>query len=217
MTAPGAALIVIAKAPVPGRSKTRLCPPCTPGQAAALAAAALRDTLAAALAAPADRRILALDGAPGPWLPRGFEVFPQPAGGLDVRIAAAFAVAGGPALLIGMDTPHVPVRWLARGLQAIGFGGDDAVLGPSPDGGYWALGLRRPDPRAVLGVPMSTVSTGQAQRDRLGRLGLSCRELPALRDVDRFPDAVAAAAAMAPESSFPRAVADLGAGLEAAA
>lgn len=217
MTAAAAALIVIAKAPVPGRSKTRLCPPCTPGQAAALADAALRDTLAAALAAPAARRILALDGAPGPWLPRGFDLVPQPAGGLDVRIAAAFAAAGGPALLIGMDTPHVPVPWLASGLRSIGSGGADAVLGPSPDGGYWALGLRRPDPRAVLGVPMSTARTGQAQRDRLRQLGLRCGALPALRDVDRFPDALAAAAAMAPAASFPRAVADLGAGREAAA
>ncbi len=59
-------LLVIAKQPRPGRVKTRLVPPCTPGQAAALA-----DTLHTVLAAPARRRVLVLDGEPGPWLPPG--------------------------------------------------------------------------------------------------------------------------------------------------
>lgn len=101
-------LLVIAKTPVAGRVKTRLTPHFTPGQAADLARAALQDTLAAVLATPARRRVLVLDGAPGPWLPHGIEVVPQCEGGLDARLAAAFAGAGGPALLIGMDTPRSP-------------------------------------------------------------------------------------------------------------
>ena len=72
------ALMVIAKAPVPGRVKTRLTPPCTPDQAARLAAAAIQDTLAAALDVDRDiRRIVVLDGEPGPWIPGGFEIVPQ--------------------------------------------------------------------------------------------------------------------------------------------
>src|SRR4051794_33440895 len=98
-----ATLIVIAKEPVPGRVKTRLTPPYTAAEAAYLAEAALADTLAAVVAAPAGRRILALAGRPGRWLPSGVRVVPQRGSGLDERLANAFADAGGPAVLIGMD------------------------------------------------------------------------------------------------------------------
>jgi len=104
---PGTTLLVIAKEPVAGRVKTRLVPPCTPEQAAALAEAALADTLHAVLAVPARRRVLVLDGEPGPWLPPGFDVMPQCGGGLDERLAGAFAAISGPALLVGMDTPQL--------------------------------------------------------------------------------------------------------------
>ena len=60
--------------------------------------------------------MLVLDGEPGPWLPPGIEVVPQCAGGLDERIAAAFAACSGPALLIGMDTPQVGPALLAPAL-----------------------------------------------------------------------------------------------------
>ena len=69
-----AQIVVIGKAPVPGRVKTRLTPPFSPGQAAQLAEAALADTLAAAAQVSVTRRVLALDGQPGDWLPAGFEV-----------------------------------------------------------------------------------------------------------------------------------------------
>ena len=83
-------LLVLAKSPVPGKVKTRLCPPCTPEQAADLAEAALRDTLTAVGATPVVRRTVVLDGPVGPWLPAGFEVLPQRGDGLDERLAAAF-------------------------------------------------------------------------------------------------------------------------------
>jgi uncharacterized protein len=195
-----AALIVIAKAPVPGRVKTRLCPPCTPRQAAALAEAALRDTLEAVAAARgADRRVLALDGETGDWLPAGFDVVPQRGHGLAERLAAAFKDVGGPALLIGMDTPQVTSALIDRALSALAR--RDAALGPALDGGYWAIGLRRPDPRVFDGVPMSVATTGVAQRRRLDELGLSVADLPALRDVDTIADARAVAAA-APAGRF---------------
>ncbi|MDQ0578895.1 TIGR04282 family arsenosugar biosynthesis glycosyltransferase [Streptomyces rishiriensis] len=189
-------LLVIAKEPLPGRVKTRLTPPFTPYEAAALAEAALSDTLRAVAATPASRRVLVLDGAPGPWLPPGFEVVPQCAGGLDERLAAAFARCDGPALLIGMDTPQV-----TPDLLTVDFDGCDAYFGPARDGGFWALGLADPDPGLLRGVPMSTPSTGAVQRARLVGAGLRVRDLPCLRDVDTAPDAVAVAA-LAPRSRF---------------
>jgi rSAM/selenodomain-associated transferase 1 len=194
-------LLVIAKAPEPGRSKTRLCPPCSPEEAAALAEAALTDTLRAVAATPAEERVLVLDGTPGDWLPEGFRVVPQRGDGLDERLAAAFADAGGPALLIGMDTPQVTSAHLAEALQLLARPGTEAVLGEAVDGGWWAIGLRDPDPRAFLGIPMSTTWTCDAQRARLSDLGLRVDELPRMRDVDVIDDAHAVAAA-APGSRF---------------
>ena len=201
----GPTLIVIAKAPVAGRVKTRLCPPCTPAQAAALAAAALRDTLAAASRCSAARRVIALDGAMR--LPPGFEVVPQRGAGLAERLAAAFADVGGPAFLIGMDTPQVTPRLLDAGLAASAYG--DAALGGALDGGYWGIGLRRPHPAVFRGVPMSARDTAAVQRARLAELGLAPAILPPLRDVDTIADARAVAHA-APDTHFAAALAGLG-------
>ena len=200
----GAALLVIAKAPLPGRSKTRLCPPCTPDQAAALARAALLDTLAVVARTPCARRVLVFEGSG--WEPPGFEVIPQRGAGLAERLAAAFADAGGPALLVGMDTPQLTSSLLLDGLQALARPGVDAVLGPSFDGGYWSVGLREPFAGVFDGVPMSVPSTCTVQRSRLAALGLGVHEQPLLRDVDTIADAVAVAR-QAPWSRFARALA----------
>lgn len=197
MTAP--ALVVIAKAPVAGRAKTRLCPPCTPTEAARLAEAALRDTLAAVAETRAYRRVLVLDGEPGAWLPDGFEVVPQRGRGLDERLAAAFDDVGSPSLLVGMDTPQITPGLLDRSARLLREA--DAVLGLATDGGYWAIGLSTPDSRVFLGVPMSRHCTGAAQLGRLRQLGLRARSLPRLRDVDTIADARAVAAA-APGTRF---------------
>lgn len=202
------ALLVIAKAPVAGRSKTRLCPPCTPAQAAELAEAALRDTLAAVAATPgARRRILVIDGEPGAWLPSGFEIVAQRGEGLAERLAHAFAACGGPALLVGMDTPQLTPTLLGAGVHAL-HDGAASVLGLAADGGYWAIGLRNPDAAVFDGVPMSATRTGAVQRARLHALGLSPVALPVLRDVDRIADALAVAR-QAPATRFARAVAQL--------
>jgi rSAM/selenodomain-associated transferase 1 len=194
-------VIVLAKAPAPGRVKTRLCPPCDPEQAAALAEAALVDTLRSVAAIRCERRVLVLEGAPGPWLPAGFEVLPQRGDGLDERLAHAFTDTGTGGVLIGMDTPQLTPARLTGALRALGGAGVDAVLGPSVDGGWWALGLRTPDPGVFLGVPMSTPHTGDAQRARLHELRLRTAALPTLRDVDDFDDALAVAST-APDSRF---------------
>jgi uncharacterized protein len=187
------ALVVIAKAPAPGRAKTRLCPPCTPQQAAALAEAALRDTLAAVAATPASRRILALDGEPDGWLPPGFDLHAQRGDGLGERLGNALAAAGGPALVVGMDTPQLSPALLRLAARRLAQPGVDAVLGPAFDGGYWTIGLRRPDTAAFECVPMSSAETCAAQRARLAELGLRTAELPALRDVDTIADAASVA------------------------
>jgi len=203
-----ATLIVIAKAPRAGFVKTRLCPPCTPEQAASLARAALVDTLCTVATIPARRRVLALDGSPGSWLPTGFDVVPQRTGSLDRRLADAFAHADGPAVLVGMDTPQISTLLMEHACNALLEPGVDAVLGDAYDGGWWCIGLRHPDPRAFLGIEMSTADTGRVQRERLTMLGLVTRDLPILRDVDHFEDALAVAE-RAPGSRFASAVAAL--------
>ena len=196
-----ATLMVIAKAPVAGAAKTRLCPPLTPEQAAALAEAALRDTLDAVLAADASRRVLVLEGDVGSWLPEGFEVIPQRGAGLAERLAAAFEDVGEPALLIGMDTPQVTARQLDDAWSALMRDEVDAVLGEASDGGWWAIGLGQPDPRVFDGVPMSRTDTVIRQRERLAEIGSRVADLPIMQDFDVFEDTHAVAAA-APSSRF---------------
>jgi hypothetical protein len=219
-----AQILVIAKSPVPGRVKTRLTPPFSPVQAAALAEAALADTLAAAARVPAARRVVALDGEPGDWLPAGFDVIGQRGSGLDERIAAAFGEVYArlrlPAVLIGMDTPQVTPELLESAIQPLlsdaddpragataapgnrdGASAADATLGLADDGGFWLLGLRRPDPRLVTGVPMSAPLTGAAQLARLAGAGLRVRQVPRCTDVDTAADAVAVARQI-PDSRF---------------
>jgi len=189
------ALVVLAKEPVAGRSKTRLCPPLRPEQAAEVAEAALVTTLRAVSAAHAHRRVLALAGDPGLWLAPGFAVVRQRGGDHAERLAAAFEDVGGPALLIGMDSPQVTPAMLDGATELLARPGTDAVLGPAEDGGWWAIGLRHADPRVFAGVPMSRPDTGRRQLARLRALGLRTRLLQPLRDVDRFADAVAVAEA----------------------
>ncbi|GAA4356012.1 hypothetical protein GCM10023145_25910 [Angustibacter luteus] len=189
-------LLVLAKAPVPGRVKTRLTPAVSAVEAAELAAAALADTLAVVASSAARRRVLVLDGEPGAWVPEGFQVVPQVSGGLDRRLAGAFAGVDGPAFLIGMDTPQVTAELLDVDLSAAG-----AAIGQCEDGGFWGIGLGRPRPSVFLGVPMSTNQTGRRQRARLVEAGLSVQDLPVLRDVDTMADA-RHVAALAPGSRF---------------
>ena len=199
-------LIVIAKEPVPGKAKTRLAPAVGPDGAAALAEAALADTLD--VIAEAARRgghpiLLALDGKPGPWMPQtnGITVVPQRGDGLGERLAAAFTDAGGPALLVGMDTPQITPALIADAVARLGEPGCDSVLGLASDGGWWALGLRAPDPAVFDGVPMSADDTGERQLAALRARGLDPQPLPLLTDVDDIETA-RSVAAEAPGTRF---------------
>jgi rSAM/selenodomain-associated transferase 1 len=186
-------LIVFAKAPLPGRTKTRMCPPLTPVEAADFAEAALADTLAAAATCSAERRVLVLDGPPGQWVRDGFHVIPQRGRALGDRLQAAFDDAGAPALLIGMDTPQVSTELLDRCLSALSRPAVDVVLGMALDGGWWAMGVQRHAEGLFEGVRMSTTTTGAEQAGRLAALRLRTVALAPLRDVDRIDDALAVA------------------------
>jgi glycosyltransferase A (GT-A) superfamily protein (DUF2064 family) len=199
-------LLVLAKQPMPGRVKTRLVPPLTHRQAADLARAALEDTLRVASSVPARRWLLALDGTPDRGLPTGWCCVAQHSGGLDRRLAGAFEHARGPAILIGMDTPHLQCRQLAEFDPAR----YDACLGPAVDGGYWAIGFADPRVAAVVvpGVPMSTARTGREQLRRLRACGLRVQLLDTLDDIDTF-DTAQQVAADYPHGAFARAVREL--------
>ena len=202
----GAALLVIAKDPQPGRCKTRLCPPCTPDQAAALACAALQDTLDVVDAVDAARKILILDGAAERWQRLGWEIIPQRGEGLAERLSNAFADVDQPALLVGMDTPQLTPALLRDGQRALE--DHDAVLGPAFDGGYWSVGLRRGHHQAFVGVPMSSDRTLDCQSERFSGLGLRTHRQMRLRDVDTIADA-RVVATQAPSSRFARALGEM--------
>jgi glycosyltransferase A (GT-A) superfamily protein (DUF2064 family) len=212
-------LLLLAKAPVPGRVKTRLCPPWTPEESALVAAAALQDTIDTLSAVPAVARTLVLDNPTGAAVdvPPGWQVTAQRGGLLDERIAAAFVDTARPgvaSLLVGMDTPQLTAEHLATAADALAdsevHAGAHAVLGPAFDGGWWLLGLRDPTAAtAVRGVTMSTASTAEHTAAALRGRGLSVVATTTLRDVDTVADAVAVAADRR-AGRFARTVATLG-------
>lgn len=186
-------VIVIAKSPIAGRVKTRLCPPLTYEQAAAVAQAAISDTLTVTARVAATRHVLALDGPRWAGIPDDWEVVPQLSGDLDRRLVGAFAAAGpGPGLLVGMDTPQI------KASQLTAFEPDrfDACLGLADDGGFWAIGFRDPGSHAqvIHGVPMSTAHTGAVQLAAMRARGLRVQMLDQLTDVDTYAEATLVAA-----------------------
>lgn len=214
------AVIVVAKAPVPGTVKTRLSPPLTLAQAAQLAAAALSDTMDAVeecadlmsvepvLALTGDLRCACgsadigrrlTPGSDGTW-----ELLRQRGHSFGERLFHAHLDAGdGRATLqIGMDTPQVSRALLADAVRTLWRPGTDAVLGPCNDGGWWALGLRPGLSAAFLtDVPMSTERTGAFTLRAMHRCGLRVAALPTLTDVDTAADAVLVAARF-PQTRF---------------
>lgn len=200
--------LVVAKAPVPGRVKTRLSPPLNRDQAADLAAAALLDTIALAeraVGGDPDRVVIALagdlaDGARPDALAhalRRWRVVPQQGADLGERLAEAHQQVarlrpGQASVQIGMDTPQVSPSDLRR--AAMRLSRFDAVVGAADDGGWWLLALRDPTTATVLrGVPMSRPTTARDTRRALGRHGSSLAAGPLARDIDTWSDALAVA------------------------
>lgn len=202
--------LVVAKAPMPGRSKTRLGRLLGMDVAAELAAAALLDTLdACAEAVGATSCSIALDGdladaVRGTEIAsmlRGWQVFEQRGGDLGERLAFAHADApDGPRVQIGMDTPQVTPALLHSVLD--GLGTHDVALAPAVDGGWWALALADGSGAgALVAVPMSTATTGLDTAAALRASGLTVAGGPVLCDVDTVEDA-ALVAEQAPWTRF---------------
>lgn len=194
-------VIVLAKAPEPGRVKTRLTPPLSSEQAARIAAAALEDTFDAAVESTRSSGTVAVfDGDPSSWIPPGIDVLPQVNGGLDHRLAAAFtdvhARYRDSMVLIAMDTPQVTAAMLDDAIDALARPDVDAVFGRADDGGYWLIGLRSLRSNEETydslfhGVPMSADHTGAAQRARLVSCGWAVHDVGSLRDIDTIDDIV---------------------------
>ena len=104
-------------------------------------------------------------------------------------------------VLIGMDTPQVTSYLIHDAAQCLVSGEADAVFGPAEDGGFWLLGLRRPDRSLLAGVPMSQPDTGRVQLDRLTSAGLRVALAPQLTDVDTI-DTAEQVASLIPDSRF---------------
>lgn len=202
--------LVVAKAPVAGRAKTRLGRIVGMSAAADLAAAALLDTIDACEGAVgAERCTIALEGdladaARGAEIAdalRGWTVLDQRGGELGERLALAHEDApAGPRVQVGMDTPQVTAVLLQDVLDRLS--SHDAVLAPAADGGWWALAVARgADAGALVGVPMSTARAGQDTAAALRADGLRVATGPVLRDVDTAEDA-ALVAEQAPSTRF---------------
>ncbi len=206
-------LLVVAKAPEPGRAKTRLAATVGDRVAADIAAAALLDTLDAVAAAPVAARVVALtgelDSAAGAAEIRkrleSFTVVEQRGNNLADRLANAHADAadGYPVLQIGMDTPQVTAELLAscagRLLET------PAVLGLACDGGWWVLGVRTPATAECLRtVPMSQRDTGELTLKALRDTGIDVAPVQQLADFDVVDDVAAVRDACGPASRFAR-------------
>jgi rSAM/selenodomain-associated transferase 1 len=202
----------MAKAPRPGGVKTRLVPPLDGAEAARLAACFFADTVALALRvaaqvvvayAPSDGRAAledALRAAAHEESPR--ENIQRGGGGvlwleqlgddlgerLDGVVVRAAALDLGPLLVVGADSPTLPPSFLAAALEGLAAGRADVALGPTDDGGYYAVGLREPARGLFDSVEWSTPRAYAQTARNAARAGLRLLELPRWYDVDTPAD-----------------------------
>lgn len=201
---PAPAVIVMAKAPRAGEAKTRLAPPLTREEAARLAACLFADTVSLALGsgaavvvayAPADGRPSlegALRAASGEEMLGGLLWLEQRGDDLGERmegvVGCAYAQGFGPLLLVGADSPTLPPSFLTRALEGLAGGRADVALGPTEDGGYYAVGVREPAAGLFDSVEWSTPRAYAQTARNAARLGLRLLELPPWYDVDTPAD-----------------------------
>lgn len=201
---PTVTLFVVAKAPVPGKVKTRLIPHLTPEQAAELAGWLLRRTVEQVQTLKRVEPIVAVDPPEAAeevsrQLGGRVRVVPQSDGDLGARLEDLFRRGlegtGRGVIVLGSDHPGLPrrylrraVRWLSagKGRPASG-GGDRVVLGPTEDGGYYLLGLSRPHPELLREIPWSTPEVFRTTLERVRAAGLQVRVLPRWFDLD-YPE-----------------------------
>ncbi|HEY7908010.1 MAG TPA: TIGR04282 family arsenosugar biosynthesis glycosyltransferase [Thermomicrobiales bacterium] len=193
---PRRALIVLAKAPAAGMTKTRLCPHLTPEEAAQFAAASLIDTLAVARSVPGcTLRLAHPPGAAEPLaalladdMPPAFAVPPG-----DVGTAMCYAIAwtlehdATQVALIGSDLPSLPPAYIAAAFARLDEGAD-VVLGPAEDGGYYLIAATAPHPDLFTGIPWSTDAVYAATIEKAETCGLRRATLPTWYDIDEMAD-----------------------------
>jgi rSAM/selenodomain-associated transferase 1 len=190
------ALTVMAKAPRPGKVKTRLSPPLAPEQASALNACFLRDTAAslraATLAAPAELVVSYTPAGEEPAfcgiLQEGTHLLQQRGDGFGERLLATaedlFACGFSAVCLIDSDSPTVPTTEYIAAATALLASGERAALGPSNDGGYYLLGLQKPVARLFEEITWSTATVAAETIERAAEIGLAVEMLQPWYDVD---------------------------------
>jgi uncharacterized protein len=193
------AVVLMAKTPVAGRVKTRLCPPLDTREAARLYACMLGDTAAEMSALSLVRRYLFLDppesvGAfPGPPF-SSFELFPQRGRNLGDRMrngaATAFRHGARRVVIVGADCPSLSAGMVRRAFRELSTGAS-FVLGPSADGGYYLVGLSFEDERMFRGFRWSTPEVLRNTVSRCRTLPAPFSFLPSARDVDSGEDLLA--------------------------
>jgi rSAM/selenodomain-associated transferase 1 len=188
-------IVIFAKAPVPGRVKTRLIPALGAEGAAALARTILEDTIREALAA--DVGPVELCACPAPdhpdWqvhLPDGrVKLTAQGDGDLGARMARAsqrVIAAEGSILLIGTDCPDLDRHRLREAILQLK--NHDVVLHPAHDGGYPLIGLKRFDRSLFEGIAWGSATVAATTTQRIGALGWSLWQGETLRDIDEPAD-----------------------------
>ena len=190
------AIAIMAKAPRVGEAKTRLVPPLSPEQAAALSACFIRDAAENIRAAVTQA---AIDGyiafAPAdaeaefaPLLADGTRLLPSRRSGLGASLHDAaddlLAAGYGSVCLVNSDSPTLPVAILVEAARALSALGDRIVIGPAEDGGYYLLGLKKLHPRLFDGIAWSTSSVFAQTLERAREIGLDPVVLPPWYDVD---------------------------------
>jgi len=193
------AVVLMAKAPVAGRVKTRLCPPLDPSEAARLYACMLEDTAAEISALSLVRRYLFLDPPESVETLSGppfsaFELFPQRGRDLGERMrdgaATAFRHGARRVVIAGADCPSLSAGTIRRAFRELSTGAS-IVLGPSADGGYYLVGLSFDDERLFRGFRWSTAEVLRDTAARCRILSAPFSFLPPARDVDSGEDLLA--------------------------
>jgi uncharacterized protein len=183
---------VIAKAPAPGRAKTRLVPPLRPAEAAGLQEAMLLDTLDACRAEVDDVAILHADAGEAAELSRvapGVRLVLQTGRGLEEALGRTLDehLADGPVAIVSSDIPAFPAGSLDRAFARLDDGAD-IVLGPALDGGYWLVAMREFHAEPLRDIPWSTPAVLAVTLERSRAAGLHAELLEPWRDLDTAVD-----------------------------
>ena len=187
------ALAVMAKVPRPGKVKTRLSPPLTLEQTAALNVCFLRDTTENLAAVAGAAGLISYTPAGDEalfagLLPETFALVVQRGDGFGERLLAAaediLAIGYGAVCLIDSDSPTVPAAAFAQAVTALAQHGDRVVIGPSSDGGYYLIGLKQAHREPFARISWSTASVLGETLTRCREAGLEVVLLPTWYDVD---------------------------------